>query len=226
MPTQPYHLTNGEKVPGVTTVLSNLGWNKEALMAWANVQGLEGRKLREARDDAADTGTLAHALITLELGGEAEIPRCEGWMERAAGLAVDAFKAWKADARFARVVETERGMVSERLRCGGTLDLVYEDEDGKRWVTDWKCGEKPTIYPESRLQGAAYCVLWNETNPGLEVHGTRVVRLPTTLSKNGRPRNYTERWWTYEEQDADRLIFEALTQIHHAKHLIHTRRTA
>ena len=62
MPTQPYLLKSGERVPGTTTIIGRFK-ESGALIHWAWKLGMEGRNYREVRDSAADAGTLAHAMI-------------------------------------------------------------------------------------------------------------------------------------------------------------------
>ena len=60
-----YRLADGTVVPGVTTITgSQIGWNKQVLINWANRIGLEGISANKYRDDKADIGTLAHTMVT------------------------------------------------------------------------------------------------------------------------------------------------------------------
>ena len=63
------YYVDGKRVPGVTTITGNLGWSKEALIRWANRQGLAGTELEDARKGPAQTGTIAHAAIEAEIKG-------------------------------------------------------------------------------------------------------------------------------------------------------------
>ena len=68
MPTIPYKNKEGKRVSGVTTIIGgNLGWNKQALMWWANEMGLQGKNHRDEAKEAADAGTLCHALIEKDI---------------------------------------------------------------------------------------------------------------------------------------------------------------
>ena len=70
MPTADYKNAKGVRIPGNTTVINgNLGWSKNGLMYWAWEQGRNGKDFRQSRDDAADAGTLAHALIEADIKG-------------------------------------------------------------------------------------------------------------------------------------------------------------
>ena len=66
-----YRKQDGEIVPGVTTVTgSQLGWNKQILINWGNRIGLEGISASAYKDDKADIGKLAHAMVTDWLLGQ------------------------------------------------------------------------------------------------------------------------------------------------------------
>lgn len=72
MATQRYTNRKGARVPGVTTIISNIGWNRESLMRWANSQGLQGHDIRDSRSMAkvaAGVGTAAHDMIEQYLHG-------------------------------------------------------------------------------------------------------------------------------------------------------------
>ena len=54
-PRQGYRLADGTKVPGVTTVISQLGWNKNQLLWWAWSEGQAGRDFRDTSGKATRT---------------------------------------------------------------------------------------------------------------------------------------------------------------------------
>ena len=59
-----YKNDEGKVIPSVTTIIGgNLGWNKGALIGWSRKMALQGIDPNKERDEAADVGTLAHALI-------------------------------------------------------------------------------------------------------------------------------------------------------------------
>lgn len=68
MPTQVYRLKDGTRVPSVTTIISRF---KESggLVHWAWQLGIDGKDYRKVRDEAADAGTLAHALLECDHKG-------------------------------------------------------------------------------------------------------------------------------------------------------------
>ncbi len=60
----PYFLANGVRIPSVTTNIGqNLGWNKQALMNWANECGLNGKRHHDVAGEAAQAGTLCHHMM-------------------------------------------------------------------------------------------------------------------------------------------------------------------
>jgi len=61
-----YKSLDGEKVPGVTSILADT-IPKPALIPWANNLGLQGIKVKEYVDELALIGSLAHYLITCNL---------------------------------------------------------------------------------------------------------------------------------------------------------------
>lgn len=63
MPTQIYRNSAGVRLPGVTTVINNLGWKSDGLIHWAYKLGQDGKDLNQARQGAADIGTVAHNLV-------------------------------------------------------------------------------------------------------------------------------------------------------------------
>ena len=73
MPTIPYRNKEGKRVPGVTTIIGNIGWNTGPLNWWAFNQGMEAglaisrgepapSSIREVTA-AAEAGTIAHAMV-------------------------------------------------------------------------------------------------------------------------------------------------------------------
>jgi hypothetical protein len=147
----PYRLKDGTVVPSVTTITSRF---KESggLINWAWKCGMDGVDYRTVRDDAANAGTLAHAMIECHISGEnfsAEAP--EDTMAKAK-RAFDAYLTW-ADQTKLKILETERRMVSEKYRYGGTWDALGEHQ-GKLVLVDWK--SSASVHSDYLLQLAAY----------------------------------------------------------------------
>lgn len=162
------YLLDGERVDGVTSVLSN-GVPKPALIDWAArttagyaidhwdeladlPPSMRLRSLEKARwsdrDTAAVRGTDVHTLaLRLAQGDEVDVP------EHLTGH-VDAYLRFVDDWAPVELV-AEVVILNRRYRYMGTLDLIAGLIDGQRWLLDWKTSASG-IYPESALQLAAY----------------------------------------------------------------------
>ena len=73
-----------------------------------------------------------------------------------------------------RVVANERKVYSRRYRYSGTFDALGEI-GGELVLLDWKTGK--SIYPEYRLQTAAYCHAWEEEFPDQPISGRYLVHI-------------------------------------------------
>lgn len=164
-----YKNSAGERVPGVTTVISNnLGWNKQALMWWANQQGLAGHSHRDVSGAAADAGTVAHYLIECRIKGFE--PDLKPYGEESlikAYQALENFDRWAKTFDF-QVVATETAFVSEEHGYGGMIDCVAYVQ-GQFCITDWKTSN--AVYADHLIQLAAYHYGWNEINPDHQLTG-------------------------------------------------------
>ena len=168
----------GKVVPGVTTVINNLGWNKGALMGWARKVAMMGEDPDKIRDEAADIGTIAHMLVEVHLleivkkisNEEArEIAEFDPdqWAPADMDKAENGFLAyleWE-DQHKVEPLSTETRLVSEKYQYGGTLDLVARVDDELSLI-DFKTSKG--IWPEHKIQVAAYVHLYKE-NYGWEL---------------------------------------------------------
>jgi hypothetical protein len=158
-----YFSANSERVPSVTTVISqNLGWNKSALMDWANKCGLDGKRHRDVAAAAARAGTLCHAMIDCHIKG-----RCcstagyDSEVIEKAQRGFENFLSWSSTVDLTPLV-TEKPMVSEKHRYGGKPDFIGT-VNGELSLVDWKTSDD--VYPDMLIQVAAYGGLWNENHP-------------------------------------------------------------
>lgn len=162
------YLLDGEKVPGVTTIIGK-GLPKPALTTWAantaaahavdHWEELGGLAVSERldrikkapwadRDAAAGKGTAVHGLAERLIHGEAvEVP------EELAGH-VEACVAF-LDISGADPIVVERPVFNRRWKYGGTLDLIATLADGQTWLLDWKTNRSGP-YGDVALQLAAY----------------------------------------------------------------------
>lgn len=168
---KPYKTKDGTRVPSVTTVLSRFK-QCDGLMAWAFQQGVDGKDFRESRDEAAGAGTLAHLMIEQYLiGGNPEA--VDGPDEQMA-LAKEAYRGflrWMESTKF-QVTCTERSLISEQHRFGGTLDCVGI-LGGRLVLGDWKSSNR--IYADYLAQLGGYALLWEETT-GEKLHEAHLLR--------------------------------------------------
>ena len=169
MPTIRYKLKDETPISGVTTIISkNLGWNKQALMWWANQEGLAGRNHRDTAQKAADSGTIAHYMIDCDIKNKTpDLSQfTKGAIDKAETCYLN-FLDWKKMVNL-RVEATEINLVSERYKYGATPDCIGVVMD-KRALLDWKTGSG--TYPDMLIQLAAYKQAWEEVRPELPLDG-------------------------------------------------------
>lgn len=160
-----YFLKDGKtKVPSVTTVLARF---KESggLIHWAWQQGKDGKDYREMRDAAASAGTMAHEAVEAWIKKQQFVFQDDDIGKRAR-KAFGAFLDWAEQTQL-EVVETEKPLVSEKYKFGGTLDAMFVR--GKLALGDWKTSN--AIYAEYLVQVAAYGILWEENFPDKKIEG-------------------------------------------------------
>lgn len=156
---QRYKLKDGTIVPSTTTIINMLGWNKNALVAWARREALAGNDPNKVRDKAADIGTIAHYMIECHLKNEE--PDLSEYAQADIDKAENCFLnylEWEK-AHVDEVWHSELQLVSESYKYGGTIDLVGVI-DGKPSILDFKSSKG--IYPEYKIQIAAYLQLYYE----------------------------------------------------------------
>lgn len=164
------YYVDGEKVPGVTTVLGRF---KESggLIHWAWKLGTEGKDYKQVRDDAADAGTLAHELIDTYINGGTVTLEGDSDLVRQALSAFQAYQNWENSTGI-KIDWTERQLVSKVHKFGGTPD-AFGTLDNKPILLDWKTSN--AVYSDYLLQLAAYALLIEE-NYGIDVQGYYLCR--------------------------------------------------
>jgi hypothetical protein len=172
-----YVLSSGERVPGVTTITGELGWGKEALVAWANRLGLQGISSSKTKDHKAEIGTLAHAMVEDHLQGK-KVDYLQEYSKETIGEAENSFLSFLENEKghLVKPLLIEKPLVHEFLKYGGTIDIYGECEDGTFELTDLKSGSG--IYPEHKIQVVAYVKLL-EAN-GYPVQRARILNIPRT----------------------------------------------
>lgn len=170
-----YKNSEGSRVLGVTTVIGRFK-DSGGLLYWAFNQGKaaergEIEKLYDKRDEAAESGTLAHSMVEAHINGEdphsvlmdSVDPLSEGTdaiMEQATN-AFESYLNWASMTRL-KIVEQEMPMVSEKYQFGGCPDAIGEI-NGELCLVDWKTSN--SVYQDYLIQLAAYKQLWEENNP-------------------------------------------------------------
>jgi hypothetical protein len=176
MPTQDYKNAAGERVPGNTTVISsNLGWSKQALMYWAWAQGKDGKDFRQSRDEAADAGTLGHALIEADIKDRA-LPDLSKYPKEISDKAEAAFLnylEWKRQTHFTPIT-MEVPLISEILQAGTTIDVIG-------WVANKRsiveCKTSNSVYEDFLIQVAMQKFAWDETHPDEPIEALHLLKV-------------------------------------------------
>jgi hypothetical protein len=180
-----YKLSDGTRVPSVTTVLGQL--NKPALVDWSHKLGLEGLDYRLVSAEAQAVGSCVHRAIALFYGGVAleeqhDILREDGFSEdiiTKASPSLYGFQKWHESMHQYIVRQCEHSMTSEEYRYGGTEDLLLQHMlTGKFVIVDFK--SSGSIWDEHRTQIGAYHKLVEETLLANQVTGVdegMIVRL-------------------------------------------------
>ena len=157
-----YYNAAGALVPGCTTVLNQLGWNKNALVAWARREALSGQDPEKKKQEAADIGSLAHFMIECHFKGvKPDLSDFTGNQIDKAENCFLAFLEWDKNYKL-QCVESEISLVSEKYQFGGTIDFIARPtiNAGGLWLMDFKSSKG--IYAEAFCQVAAYCHLWQD----------------------------------------------------------------
>jgi RecB family exonuclease len=167
-----YKTSDGKRVPSVTTILGIL--NKPALLDWAWKCGLEGLDYKAVRDNAADIGTLAHAMIQAHLNGaEPDTSEYSALDIVTAENCLIKYWEWEAEHKDWEPVIVEGQFVSEAHKFGGTIDCLMRDGEGGLHLVDHKSSK--AIYSDMFIQLAAYSHLLTEA--GYDVADTRILRI-------------------------------------------------
>ena len=175
MPTQPYYLPNGDRVPGVTTILGKFT-DPGALMYWSYKIGrTHERQLIETgnapttfkgvSDSAAQVGTIAHAAVEAYIKGGSGVDvikesDLDTGQRALAETAYQSYLTWEKQTRI-EIIEQELFLVSEEHRYGGTPDAIGM-VTGNLCVLDWKTSNG--VYDNHICQLAAYVKLYEEVN--------------------------------------------------------------
>lgn len=140
--------------------------------------GLKGVDTTKVRDKSADLGSLTHFQISCFLENvEPDMREYSDEYIAKSRFGFDKFMDFWTKERLI-MVASERQMVSELYRYGGTLDIVARDEDGLLVLLDAKSARK-TVYFGMKAQLGLYENLWNECNEE-KIARRAIVRIPAT----------------------------------------------
>ena len=161
-----YKNKDGQRVLGVTTVIGRFK-DSGGLLYWAFEQGKaaergEIERLYDKRDEAAESGTLAHSMVEAHINGKSF--STEGYPDEIVVQAMNAFEAyrnWESMTKL-NIVEQEMPLVSEKYQFGGCPDAIGEINN-ELCLVDWKTSN--SVYQDYLIQLAAYKQLWEENNP-------------------------------------------------------------
>jgi len=172
-----YYTIDGKKVPSVTTILNVI--NKPQLIPWAvrttrdyikqelfafrradslkdlDLENLLAKSAKEhdrVRNAAADHGIAVHSSIASYIGNKTAVDRNDP--------VIIAFSEWQDAAKFEHIA-SERLVFSREHGYAGTTDLIGT-LNGRLALLDIKTGRG--VYPEYKLQLAAYAIAWGEMN--------------------------------------------------------------
>ncbi len=201
-----YQNKAGGHIPGVSTIVGQLA--KPQLIIWANRLGLQGIDSTKYRDEKAEIGSLAHALVMADLRGEKY--DTSAYSQQQIDQAETAFLHYlewqKGHTLETRLVE--QSLISEAYQYGGTPDW-YGILDGIPTLVDYKTGG---IWKEAQIQVAGYNQLILEHQPDTTPPSewcSRIIIL-------GIPRNSDEtfRQVILTEWTAQWEAFKALRQLY------------
>jgi len=180
MPTQAYHLKNGKKCPGNTTVVgSNLGWKTGGMVHVAWKLGMEGIDYKKHWAEQAGIGTLVHARVEAALM-DRSFPD-EKWFwdwiqddEKALKIAHEkvenamlGYYEWRDHADL-EVTGSEVPLICECYQYGTTIDYPVRVRD-RRYMLEIKTSA--AVYEEYWIQMAAQGHAWSCTHPEDPVKG-------------------------------------------------------
>jgi len=222
MPRIIYKNAEDKVVPGVTTVLNNLGWNTRALMYWAWKLGWEQKDFRDEKSKAATIGTVGHKLIEIDVLHGTVVPEDIEALNVRYGkeivdIAMTAYESWLRwrDSHKFTSLAAEESLVSPILNCGGTLDhrmaMAVAYVQDRRAILDVKVTKG--LYPEHIIQVATYAFMRNELFPDEPIEELHWLKLG-----KDEP-SFAHEWLPYESKAVAAAIqvFVHLRCIHDLK---------
>jgi len=212
-----YFNKEGKRLPSVTTVIANLGWNKDALMKWSWAQGRDGFEFRENTVKAASIGTVAHAMVEAHVLGkpfeeDAMYSSLTAEQLEMSTIAFDAYLKWRQMTTL-DLIKAETQCVSEKYQYGGTIDTiaVTPGDDKMVDVVDWKTSN--STYADHLIQVAAYAKLYEEAE-GVPVSGVHLCRFAKDAPA------FHHHYWPVQALEPAWITFTHLRALHHYRWII------
>jgi len=157
-----YKWSDGSVLPRCTTVINVLGFNKDALVAWAK---REGKRADEISTTAKNTGTLVHKAIEFHLANRDRDPFRELEEIQKASfdelvVAQSSYNKWLDWERENEIdiVASEYPIFSSWCNFGGTADLIFtrKDANGRTLVCLGDFKTSKGVYEDHVVQVSAY----------------------------------------------------------------------
>jgi ATP-dependent exoDNAse (exonuclease V) beta subunit len=189
-----FYVTEGKRLPSVTTVLQLLA--NPDLEAWK----LRMADWKETSLEAVNIGARVHKVIELQLNGWPQTVE-----EHFVMKCFNAFIQWK-NKNEVEEVETEVRVKSEK-GYAGTLDLKCV-LNGESYIIDFKTSGR--IYPDYLLQLSAYRAAYVEMTKR-DIHGMGILRLDKQTGL------YEFKVYSYEEYQKGLKMFLLLVEYYWLK---------
>jgi hypothetical protein len=167
-----YKDKNGNRLPGVTTVLSVI--NKPFLIPWANKMGLDNVVYSKYMDNIANLGTLVHYLCECYLKGiEPDLRDYSISEVEFSKPSYNRFLNWMSGLSDFELIGSEVQVISEKYGYGGSCDLICKI-NGRLTLIDIKTSD--SCYPEHKTQVVAYKQAYEEQT-GNYIDDLKILRL-------------------------------------------------
>lgn len=143
---------DGIEYPSVTTIIHILG--SDALMKWANFMGLKHKKYETIMEETSEFGTLVHSNLQYLVDPKEDlipIPPKDAIQAYDLNETLRKFQTFLKGITY-ETLWTEKTMVSDKLRYGGTSDWSVII-NGKKTLADFKTAKKPQLHMFLQLGG-------------------------------------------------------------------------
>ncbi len=172
---QVYKNNKGTRVPGATTVLGSLGFNKIILQRWCVKQALAGIDPFKFVTEAANIGSIAHFMIESHINNWKPIfDKVSPHDLLKAKVAFSAYIKWEKDQIDLKYLKTELQLASDRYNYGGTIDLIAKI-NGELCLIDFKTSKY--FYTEHFCQISAYKELYEECFPKEKIDRCYILKI-------------------------------------------------